>query len=117
MRNPKNGHSRGFGFVTFGLEQEAQRAITSLNGLELDGRCIKVSLARPRGSGGGGGEGSGYSGSRGYSGRGYVGYSEGYGVTRGGYGQHGFQQYGYGGGSHVGQGGYQHAVYKYGGHF
>lgn len=42
------GRSRGFGFVTFVDEANNQKAIDELNGKELDGRAINVSLARPR---------------------------------------------------------------------
>jgi RNA recognition motif-containing protein len=40
--------SRGFGFVTFVDEANNQKAIDALNGKELDGRAITVSVARPR---------------------------------------------------------------------
>lgn len=55
------GRSRGFGFVEMSNDEEAQKAITSLNGTELDGRKITVNEARPmeprgpRRDGGGGG--------------------------------------------------------------
>ncbi len=39
--------SKGFGFVEMASEEEAQKAIDMLNGQELDGRQIKVDLARP----------------------------------------------------------------------
>lgn len=42
------GRSRGFGFVTFVDEANNQKAVDELNGKELDGRAINVSLARPR---------------------------------------------------------------------
>lgn len=40
--------SRGFGFVTFVDEANNQKAVDMLNGKELDGRTITVSIARPR---------------------------------------------------------------------
>lgn len=40
--------SRGFGFVTFVDEANNQKAVDALNGKELDGRAITVSIARPR---------------------------------------------------------------------
>ncbi len=54
------GRSRGFGFVEMSSEEEAQTAIDSLNGTDLDGRSLTVNEARPqenRGGGGGGGGG------------------------------------------------------------
>jgi len=51
------GQSRGFGFVEMSANEEAQRAISALDGRELNGRSLKVNEARPkedRGSGGGG---------------------------------------------------------------
>jgi len=52
------GRSRGFGFVEMSSEEEAQKAIDSLNESDLDGRSLTVNEARPqedRGGGGGGG--------------------------------------------------------------
>jgi cold-inducible RNA-binding protein len=40
--------SKGFGFVEMSSDDEAKKAISSLNGKELDGRAIIVSEARPR---------------------------------------------------------------------
>lgn len=51
----RNGHSRGFGFVTFHTDLQAHIAIACLDDMEADGRRLRVSLAHPRGSGGGGG--------------------------------------------------------------
>ena len=56
------GRSRGFGFVTFSDDEGADKAVAALNGTELDGRTIKVDVAKPRersGGGGGGGYGGG----------------------------------------------------------
>lgn len=44
----ESGRSKGFGFVEFENEDDNQKAIDQLNGKELDGRAINVSLARPR---------------------------------------------------------------------
>jgi RNA recognition motif-containing protein len=58
------GRSRGFGFVTFDDDEAADKAVAALNGTELDGRTIKVDVAKPRerNGGGGGGRGGGYGG-------------------------------------------------------
>ncbi|MCZ7583220.1 MAG: RNA-binding protein [Deltaproteobacteria bacterium] len=50
------GRSRGFGFVTFAEADHATKAISEMDGTELDGRTIKVSEAQDKGprSGGGG---------------------------------------------------------------
>ncbi|MFH0936841.1 MAG: RNA-binding protein [Candidatus Daviesbacteria bacterium] len=42
------GQSRGFGFVEMDNDEEAQKAITELNGYQVEGRSIAVSVARPR---------------------------------------------------------------------
>jgi RNA recognition motif-containing protein len=47
------GRSRGFGFVEMSSAAEAQQAITTLNGRELQGRTLNVSEAKERASGGG----------------------------------------------------------------
>jgi cold-inducible RNA-binding protein len=41
------GRSKGFGFVTMETEEQAQKAITELNGKELDSRTLRVSEAQP----------------------------------------------------------------------
>ena len=53
------GRPRGFGFVTMNSPEEAQSAITGLNGKDMGGRTVNVNIARPREerSGGGGGGG------------------------------------------------------------
>jgi cold-inducible RNA-binding protein len=58
------GRSKGFGFVEFENESDAQAAIAALNGTEYKGRALTVNEARPRENrtGGGGGGGRGYGG-------------------------------------------------------
>ena len=57
----RSGRSKGFGFVEMATEEDAQAAISQLNGTTLDGRQISVAEARPqrprsdRGDRGGGG--------------------------------------------------------------
>src|SRR5690349_15074753 len=59
MMDKMSGRPRGFAFVTMSTAEEAQKAISALNGAELDGRALTVNVARPReerpGGGGGGG--------------------------------------------------------------
>ena len=43
-----SGKSRGFGFVEMTDKDEAEKAIETLNGSEIEGRNIRVNLARPR---------------------------------------------------------------------
>ena len=40
--------SKGFGFVEMSTDQEAQAAISNLNGKEVEGRTIIVNIARPK---------------------------------------------------------------------
>lgn len=53
----ETGRSRGFGFVTMPNDDEANAAISALNGKEFDGRTITVNEARPKRQDGGGGGG------------------------------------------------------------
>jgi RNA recognition motif-containing protein len=39
---------KGFAFITFSTEEEAQAAIEAMNGQEVDGRDVTVNIARPR---------------------------------------------------------------------
>jgi cold-inducible RNA-binding protein len=93
MKDRETGRSRGFGFVTFNGNEDAQAAIDGMNEQELDGRRLRVNLANARPSGGGGGGGGyGGGGGGGYGGGGYSG-----GGGHGGYG---------GGGGYNSGGGY-----------
>lgn len=79
--------SKGFAFVEMPNSDEANAAISGLNGTDVKGRNISVNEARPREErpqGGGGG--------------GYRGGSGGGGGSRGGYGGGGGNSGGYGGG-------------------
>lgn len=44
----ETGRSKGFGFVEMSSEEEAQAAIDGLNGKEISGRPVNVSVAKPR---------------------------------------------------------------------
>ena len=72
MMDRMTGKPRGFGFITMSTPEEAQKAIDSLNGTELDGRALTVNIARPREerSGGGGGGRREFGGGRGGGGGG-----------------------------------------------
>ena len=52
------GQSKGFGFVELDSADAAQGAIDSLDGKEVDGRPIRVNVARERQDRGGGGGGN-----------------------------------------------------------
>ena len=97
------GRSKGFGFVEMSSDDEAQAAISALNGQEHGGRALTVNEAKPKenrsGGGGGGGRG-GFGGGGGGGGRG--GYGGGGGGSRGG----GGGGYGGGGGGGGGRGRY-----------
>jgi len=51
VRDRMTGKSRGFGFVEMTTEEEARRAVSTLNGRDLQGRAMNVSEARERGAG------------------------------------------------------------------
>jgi RNA recognition motif-containing protein len=48
IKDKYSGQSRGFGFVEMPAQSQAQTAIKSLNGRELQGKEMSVSEARPR---------------------------------------------------------------------
>src|SRR5438270_7911012 len=75
MQDRFTGKSRGFAFVTMGSDEDAQNAISKLNGQTIEGRALTVNEARPRESRppGGGGGGRGYGGGGGGGGGGYGG--------------------------------------------
>ncbi len=77
----ETGQPRGFAFVEMSNPEEAQAAISYLNGAELHGRTLNVNEARPKPTGGGGG---GYGGGRSNSGGGGRGNSGGGGRGRSG---------------------------------
>jgi len=68
IRDRFTGQSRGFAFVEVTNDEDADRAVNSLNGQNFGGRNLVVNEARPqaeRGGGGGGREGHGGGGARG----------------------------------------------------
>lgn len=66
IKDKFSGRSKGFGFVEMASDDEAQAAITALNGQDRNGRAIVVNEARPMtdrprtGGGGGYNRGGGY---------------------------------------------------------
>jgi RNA recognition motif-containing protein len=87
-----SGRSRGFGFVTMGTDEDAQKAVSMFHEQTFEGRDLTVNEARPREErsdrggrdGGGGGGGGGYRGGGGGGGRDGGGYRGGGGGGRGG---------------------------------
>jgi cold-inducible RNA-binding protein len=77
MQDKFTGKSRGFAFVTMGSEEDAQNAISKLNGQTVEGRALTVNEARPREPRAPGGGGRGYGGG-GYGGRREGGQRRGY---------------------------------------
>lgn len=53
MMDRDSGRSKGFGFVEMSSPQEAQAAISGLNGMSVSGRAIVVNLSRPKEAGAG----------------------------------------------------------------
>ena len=63
----ETGRSRGFGFVEMSTDDEADAVLKALDGQQVDGRMVRVSVARPPENGGGGGNrGGGFGGMRSY---------------------------------------------------
>jgi RNA recognition motif-containing protein len=59
IKDKFSNQSKGFGFVEMPSQEEAQAAISGMNGKEIKGRAMNVNEARPRtddrrGGGGGG---------------------------------------------------------------
>ncbi|KAL1794780.1 hypothetical protein ACET3X_006596 [Alternaria dauci] len=91
VKDRDTGRSRGFGFVRYAQDTEADAAMQAMNNEEFDGRRIRVDKASDR-AGGGAPRGGGYGGGGG------GGYRGGYGGQQGGYGGGGREGYGGGGG-------------------
>ena len=127
MMDKFTGKSRGFAFVTMSTAEEAEAAAREMDNKEIDGRPVRVNIARPReerpagggggfrgggggggggyrGGGGGGAGGGGYRGGGGGGGGGYRGGGGGGGGYRGGGGGGGYKGGGGGGRSDFGGG-------------
>jgi len=48
IKDRDTGNSKGFAFVEMNTQVEAEKAISSFNGFNLDNRELKVNLAKPR---------------------------------------------------------------------
>jgi RNA recognition motif-containing protein len=48
IKDRDSGRSKGFAFVEMETQEEAQKAISMLNGAQIQGRAIAVNPARPR---------------------------------------------------------------------
>lgn len=68
VRDRDTGQPRGFAFVEMTNSQDAEKAMSALNGSELNGRAINVNEARPREERRPGG--GGFGGNRGRGGHG-----------------------------------------------
>jgi RNA recognition motif-containing protein len=108
VKDRDTGRSRGFGFVRFASDAEADTAMQNMNNVEFDGRTIRVDKASDRAGGGGGGGRGGFGGGYGRGGGG--GYNGGGGYDRG-YGGGGGQSWGPSGGQGGGYGGGQGGGY------
>lgn len=89
VKDRDTGRSRGFGFVRYTNDDDAQKAISAMNNVEFDGRTIRVDKASdtgPRGGGGRGGGGGGGYGRGGFGGAPYGSAPVAYGAPQQGYG-------------------------------
>jgi RNA recognition motif-containing protein len=67
----ETGRAKGFGFVEMPERAEAEKAIQATNGVDLNGRALRVNESQPKPrTGGGGGGGGGFGGGRGGGGGG-----------------------------------------------
>ena len=84
IRDQYSGQPRGFAFVEMSNDEEAQKAIAAVNGMQVGSRNVTVNEARPKtpraGGGGGRGDRGGFGGGRG----GNSGGGRGRGGSRGG---------------------------------
>lgn len=52
IKDRESGRSRGFGFVEMDSAEEANNAIKALNGKDIEGRALSVSVAREKANSG-----------------------------------------------------------------
>ena len=48
IKDRETGRSRGFGFVEMASDEQANKAMSSLNNKEIEGRAISISVAREK---------------------------------------------------------------------
>ncbi|WP_394350048.1 RNA recognition motif domain-containing protein [Agriterribacter humi] len=60
----ETGRSRGFGFVEMPEEADAKKAMEELDGKDIEGRALSVTVARPKEQRSGGGGGGSFSQNR-----------------------------------------------------
>lgn len=48
VRDRETGRSRGFAFIVMSDQDEADRAMSALNGADSEGRVLNVSVAQPK---------------------------------------------------------------------
>ncbi len=65
LKDRDTGQPRGFGFVEMANNEEAQKAITGMNGAQLGSRALNVNEARPKEARAGAGGRGGFGGGRG----------------------------------------------------
>ena len=82
IRDQMSGQLRGFGFVEVANDEDAGKAVQTLNGQDFMGRNVVVNEARPKESGGGGRGGFGGGGGKGRGGPGRGGQGRGGGGGR-----------------------------------
>lgn len=76
----ESGKPKGYGYIEFSAVDSAQKAISAMNGQDLDGRLIRLDFSQPRdanGAGRGRGTGRGRGGFDGGTGRGRGGFDGG----------------------------------------
>ncbi len=47
IKDKYSGRSKGFGFVTFSSDEDAKKAISEMDGKDMQGRNLKVNEAKP----------------------------------------------------------------------
>ena len=48
IKDKETGESKGFGFIEMKNDEEGKKAIHAMNSQEIDGRHVKVNIAKPR---------------------------------------------------------------------